>query len=589
MDTDTLPKEDNMDNYFFRASAVDFKKIPGSPIAYWVSEKVRDIFNFSDIFESFSTPRQGLGTTNNELFVKYWFEVNRQKIAFNCSDKIDALNSKCKWFPYSKGGGYRKWFGNDIDVVNWLQDGIDIKEALIGKNPNIPRSESQYFKEGITWGLITSASFSARFSPQGGIFDVGGSKAFPPSDSKEYFLGLLNSKLSALFLKTLNPTLNFQVGDLKKIPVKEVQKYKFIFEPIVKKLVAFEKLDWDSYENSWDFSLLPLLKPQFQSSSLETTYQQLREHWQQTTQEMRSLEEENNRIFIEAYGLQDELKPDVPIEEITLTCNPAYRYGGERSSDELEEQLKADTMREFISYAVGCMLGRYSLDQPGLILANQGEGLEDYLQRIPEPTFAPDADNVIPILDGDWFTDDIVERFDRFLKLTFGEEQFAANRAYIEAALGKKGKPQSLRDYFLKDFYADHLKRYKKRPIYWLFSSPKGSFNALIYMHRYRPDTVSVILNDYLRDFIEKVKAQWEHEERVQTSENASKADKSRALKEAEKLKKIYQELKEYEREILYPLATQKIEIDLDDGVKVNYLRFGTALKKIPGLEAKED
>ena len=294
---------------------------------------------------------------------------------------------------------------------------------------------------------------------------------------------------------------------------------------------------------------------------------------------MKRLEEENNRIFIEAYGLQDELTPKVSKEEITLTCNPHYRYGGNKSEEELEALLLADTIKEFISYAVGCMFGRYSLDKPGLILANQGETIEDYLAQVPEPSFNPDDDNVIPVLERDWFTDDITERFRKFLRITFGEEHYEENLAFIEQAIGK-----DIRKYFIRDFYNDHVKRYKKRPIYWLFSSPKGSFNALIYMHRYRPDTVSVVLNDYLREFRTKLAARKSHLEQVSISASASQRDKTRALKEIDDLDKMIRELEEYERDVLYPLATKQVEIDLDDGVKVNYNKFGQALKKMSGL-----
>jgi len=295
---------------------------------------------------------------------------------------------------------------------------------------------------------------------------------------------------------------------------------------------------------------------------------------------MQRLEKENNRIFIDAYGLQDELTPKVPLNEITLTCNPHYRYGGNKSDEELEVLLLADTMKEFISYGVGCMFGRYSLDKPGLILANQGETIEDYLKQIPKPTFEPDDDNVIPILDGEWFIDDIAGRFRKFLKITFGENHYEENLKFLEEAIGK-----DIRKYFLKNFYADHVKRYKKRPIYWLFSSPKGGFNALIYMHRYcHQDTVSIVLNDYLREFRTKLISRREHLEAISISASASKTEKTKALKEIEKLKKTIAELDDYERDTLYPLATQKIEIDLDDGVKVNYPKFGKALKKVPGL-----
>jgi type II restriction/modification system DNA methylase subunit YeeA len=311
-------------------------------------------------------------------------------------------------------------------------------------------------------------------------------------------------------------------------------------------------------------------------------------HRRNLTLETKRHEEENNRIFIEAYGLQDELSAELPLSEITLTCNPHYRYGGDKSEQELEDLLRADTMREFISYAVGCMFGRYSLDKPGLILANQGETLEDYLRQVPEPRFTPDADNVIPLLDGDWFSDDITGRFREFLRLTFGDEHYDENLRFIETSLGKKGKPLPIRDFFLKEFYTDHVKRYKKRPIYWLFSSPKGSFNALIYLHRYRPDTASIVLQ-YLRDFRSKLVSERDHQAQVSISTSASQGEKTKALKRIEELKKILVELDDFERDTLYPLATHQVVLDLDDGVKVNYLKLGAALKKIPGLEAADE
>ena len=309
---------------------------------------------------------------------------------------------------------------------------------------------------------------------------------------------------------------------------------------------------------------------------------------------MQSLEEENNRIFISAHGLQDELTPEVPLGEITLTCNPHYRYGGPKSDQELEAMLLTDTMRELVSYAVGCMLGRYSLDKPGLILANKGETLANYLEQhrlaqVQQPRFPADDDNVIPVLDGDWFADDITLRFRQFLRVAFGDQHYEGNLAFMEQALNLKGKRNySLRDYFLSEFYADHVKRYKKRPIYWLFSSPKGSFNALIYMHRYRPDTVSVVLR-YLRDFRNKVADEKDRQAAASINPAVSQGDRTRALKETDRLNKVLAELDDYERDVIYPLATQQIEIDLDDGVKVNYLKFGAALKKIVGLEAKDE
>ena len=295
------------------------------------------------------------------------------------------------------------------------------------------------------------------------------------------------------------------------------------------------------------------------------------------------MEKENNQIFIDAYKLQNELIPNVLLSDITLTGNPHFRYSDTSrkiySDEEREKLLLADTMKEFISYSVGCMFGRYALDKPGLILVNQGETIEDFLAKIPEPIFKPDDDNVIPIMDVDWFSDDIVERFNKFLKVTFGEENYDENLSFIEEAIGK-----DIRKYFLKDFYTYHIQMYKKRPIYWMFSSSKGSFNALIYMHRYRPDTVSIVLNDYLREFKTKLTSRKDNLETISISTSASQREKTKALKEIEKTKKIFDELDDYEHDILYPLATKQIVIYLDDGVKTNYPKFGKALKKVVGL-----
>jgi len=389
-------------------------------------------------------------------------------------------------------------------------------------------------------------------------------------------------------LKALNPTLNFQAGNIANLPFilsNDSEKIR----SVVKKLISVHRVDWNSYETSWDFTSLPLLHPDYRQSTLKTSYQSLCTYWREMTQETQRLEEENNRIFIDAYGLQDELTPEVPLEEITLTCNPHYRYGGEKTEEELETLLLADTMRELVSYAVGCMFGRYSLDKPGLILANQGDTLADYLAQVPQPRFPADDDNVIPMLDGDWFADDITLRVRQFLRVAFGDAHYEDNLAFIEQALNIKGKRNyGLRDYLLGEFYADHVKRYKKRPIYWLFSSPKGSFNALIYMHRYRPDTVSVVLR-YLRDYREKLATEKERQAAISINPASSQGDKTRALKETERLGKVLAELEDYERDVLYPLATQQVPIDLDDGVKVNYLKFEGALKKIPGLAAKDE
>jgi type II restriction/modification system DNA methylase subunit YeeA len=389
-------------------------------------------------------------------------------------------------------------------------------------------------------------------------------------------------------MEFLNPTLNFQVGNVASLPIKNNVNKKLVAS-VVFPLIDLSEKDWDSYETSWNFLKPPLLSGSFKQNNLDSIYSDVRIQWREMTLEMQRLEQENNRIFIDAYGLQDELTPEVPLNEITLTCNPHYRYGGDKTEEELEALLLADTMREFISYAAGCMFGRYALDKPGLVLANQGETIEDYRRLVPNPRFEADADNVIPLLDGEWFADDVTERFRQFLRVTFGDEHYDENLAFIEHALNPKGKRNyTLRDYMLGEFYADHVKRYKKRPIYWLFSSPKGTFNALIYLHRYRPDTASVVLQ-YLRDFRTKLTARQSMLEQVLINPLTSQTEKTRANKEIDTLKKQIIELQDYENDTLYPLATTQLAIDLDDGVKVNYLKLGAALKKITGLDAKDE
>lgn len=572
---------------FFLTSAAELKKIPGAPIAYWVNKRIASIFSSSRSFESIGKTRRGLQTGDAAKFVRVWHEVEKSNIGFDLT-KEAAKTSGCGWFPFNSGGSFRKWYGNLEDVVNWRDDGADIKAT--GKA--IIPSESLYFHQAITWPKVSSGMCSFRWFPDGVIPGDAGPCYYDESGQMEAVLCFANSKVALSFLQFLSPTLNFEVGVMANMPIiipkQGSQKEAF------REAVSVHRRDWDSSENSFDFDEYPLLNPAHRQSSIKSSYQRLRAYWRDTTLAMQRLEEENNRIFIDAYGLQNELTPDVPLNEITLTCNPHYRYGGDKSEEELEAMLLADTMRELASYAVGCMLGRYSLDKLGLILANQGEGLADYLEQhrlaqVPQPRFPADDDNVIPVLDGDWFADDITLRFRQFLRVAFGDAHYEDNLAFIEQALNLKGKRNySLRDYFLSEFYADHVKRYKKRPIYWLFSSPKGSFNALIYMHRYRPDTVSVVLR-YLRDFRKKVADEKDRQASASINAAVSQGDRTRALKEADRLNKVLAELDDYERDVIYPLATQQIEIDLDDGVKVNYLKFGAALKKIVGLEAKDE
>lgn len=573
-------------NIVYSICKSDFIKIPGSPLAYWLGSNVNNIFDKSVLLGNLAQVKTGMTTADNNRFLRVWSEVSFNKIGLNFENGADAAASLKKWFPYNKGGGFRRWYGYKENIINWEFDGKEIKsnKDKRGKPRASVRAESFYFKPSLSYSAVGNSGFSIRVSGAGSLFDSGGSSIFFSSSEKlKITSGLLGSKIADFFLSAYNDTMNYQPGDVARIPIKDLEdrSTKSLISN-VNGCVSLSKKDWDSYEDSWDFTTLPLLEDSYRKSTLEDTYKQLRSHWQQMTDEMQKLEEENNRIFIDAYGLQDELTPDVPLKEITLTCNSHYRYGGDKTDEELEELLLADTMREFISYAVGCMFGRYSLDKPGLILANQGDDIDDYHTQIPSPTFAPDKDNVLPILDGNWFTDDIVDNFRKFVKVTFGKDHYDENMHFIEMALGKNGKPKDIRDYFLKDFYNDHIRRYKKRPIYWMFSS--GSFNVLIYMHRYRPDTVSVVLNNYLREFRTKLDAQKSRLEAISISSNSSQSEKTKAEKEIYKIDKTLMEIDAYERDTLYPLATKQVEIDLDDGVKQNYPKLGDALKKVTGL-----
>ncbi|WP_337243500.1 BREX-1 system adenine-specific DNA-methyltransferase PglX [Luteimonas sp. gir] len=583
--------EKPMEKVFFRVPSADFKKIASSPIAYWLSEPAFAAFEGGSFLRDVATTRVGMATGDNERFVRYWHEVSSQKIGINLN-REQASKSEKKWFPYANGGEARKWYANYSHVVNWENDGAilqtDLHESgrVRAHNFNLDK----IFKPGLTWSLINSTYNAIRVLPAGFLFSSGAPSLFSESAAElPVICGYYNSSVTAYLLSAINPTINNNSGDADKLPYQFSPHQKAAVSKCVTTAIDLARGDWNSFETSWDFADFPLLSVDYRQTTLKASYQNLRTHWREMALEMQRLEEENNRIFINAYGLQGELTPEVPLNEITLTCNPHYRYGGDKSEDELEALLQADTMRELVSYAVGCMFGRYSLDKPGLILANQGDTLADYLVQVPQPRFPADDDNVIPLLDGDWFADDITLRLRQFLRVAFGDAHYEDNLAFIELALNIKCKRNyDLRDYLLGEFYADHVKRYKKRPIYWLFSSPKGSFNALIYMHRYRPDTVSVVLR-YLRDYREKLATEKERQAAISINPASSQGDKTRALKETDRLAKVLAELEDYERDVLYPLATQQVQIDLDDGVKVNYLKFERALKKIPGLAAKDE
>ena len=568
--------KDQSCGWFYRANSEGFEVIPGKPIAYWLSQATKEVFSREVSLGEKSGFKRGMATGDNDKFIRFWHELGVSETS------IPNNSTSNRWHKYNKGGDFRRWYGNQEQVVFWENDGKAIKTFTDGKGKlrSRPQNVQYAYQPSVSYSSLTSGIPSIHVF-EGFIHDQAGN--FCPLQKSEVpeVAGLLNSKTAAQFLRIFNATMNILTSDLNNIPLLPRQPTEI--KTNAEHLISLARSDWDAYETSWDFTTLPLLSPDHRAETLEDSYVTLRVHWQGMTEGMQRLEEENNRIFIDAYGLQDELTPEVPIEEITLTCNPAYRYGVKGAEEDRETRLRADTMAEFLSYAVGCMFGRYSLDAPGLILANQGETLADYLSRVPDPSFLPDEDNVIPVLEADWFADDIVDRFRKFLRVTFGEAHFRENLAFIEAQIG------DIRKYFTKGFYDDHVKRYKKRPIYWMFYSPKGTFQALIYMHRYRPDTVSVLLNDYLREFIRKLEAERARLEKLSDDPAATQTQRTKALKDVGVIAKQLAELEEWEREVIFPLAQAKIEIDLDDGVKRNYPLFGLTLKPINGLEAADE
>jgi type II restriction/modification system DNA methylase subunit YeeA len=561
--------------YFFKSTQNSFRKIPGFPIAYWVGEKFLNAFEQANFVIDNIDVKQGLATGRNDEFLSLWYEVSLNKVGFNFKNNDQALKSNFVWYPYNKGGGYKKWYGNQFYVIRFNKEAFD---KLSNQGNNLP-SRKYYFKESITWSDVSTGSFASRYSPQGFVFDVKGSSGF--SDNIYYDIGLLNCIFSTSALFVLNPTMSYQVGNIKSIPYKfDEEREKKIIE-LTTHSISITKEHWDSIDSNWDFQTNELIR--INGQDLEEAYNSYRQYWQNKFFELHKNEEELNKQFIDIYGLQDELTPDVPLKDITILKEETIIKKGALVFRESE------IMVQFINYAVGCMFGRYSLDKPGLILANQGETLETYLENLKasnskfetleDLTFVPDDDNVIPVLDNEWFEDDIVNRFYAFLKATFGKPNFDKNLAFLEDAVG------DIRKYFLKTFYTDHVKRYKKRPIYWLFSSPSGAFNALIYMHRYTPDTLNTMLNGYLKEYQEKLKAQdtqLAHVKNIGTDREKINAEKKQA-----RISKVLIELQEYDRE-LFKIATERISIDLDDGVLVNYNKFGHVIKQVSGLNDKK-
>lgn len=531
-----------------------FNKVPGSPIAYWVKENIiNNIFNNGLFLKEFAYSFQGIITGNNDKYLRYWFEPEFQKIAINYTEIENVVGDGKNWVPYNKGGEFRKWYGNNEYVLYWEDDGEHLTR---------PRTNNKdfYLKKGITWSFLTSSEFSARYFEEGFLWDVAGSSIFSIDEqySLEEILAFMNSKVSKYILKMYNPTLNFQVENIVSLPYIQSNKHKESIRRIVKKIISIAKSDWDYNEYSWGYKKSPILM--FKSKNINDSFQQWKQFADNQFLQLKEYEEELNQMFIEIYGLQDELTSDLSDKDITL------------HKADLESNIKS-----FISYAVGCAFGRYSLDEEGLIYAG-GEFDPNRYQ-----TFPADQDNILPILPDAYFEDDIVSRFIKFVEVTYGKETLEENLDYIADVLRRKKNETSretIRRYFLNDFYKDHVQTYKKRPIYWLFTSGKEkAFNCLIYMHRYDKTTLSRIRTDYLHEVQTRYEARKQDLINIIEGDSTSKEIRD-AKKELKSIEKKIDELIAYD-EKLHHMADQQIEIDLDDGVKVNYEKFKGLVAKL--------
>ena len=534
----------------------DFTKVNGVPIAYWISERVRSIFKNSKKLSDYADAKQGMATSDNDRFRRNWQEINFSSLA-----NID-IDGK-KWFPYNSGGEFRRWYGNQYYVVNWENDGSEIRNFP----KSVVRSPQFYLRSSISWSKV-SGDLALRYFPENFIFDVAGCSIFSKLDTDKYMMAALNSSIKDPLIKSISPTINFEVGQLSNFPIifPKLDETRQQIESLTQQNIDISKEEWDSRETSWDFTKNELIKHK-SNAKIETAYSNYCNYWKEKHNTLHQNEEELNKLFIDIYELQDELTADVEIKDITILKNEA---------DIIDDKLvfqAGEIMKQFISYGVGVMFGRYSLDSDELLIANMN-------QEVPtHTTFEIDDDNVIPVLEDDYFKDDIASRFVQFVKATFGEEDLSENIRFIESSLGT-----TLRKYFVKGFYEDHIKRYKKRPIYWMVASPKKGFMSLIYMHRYEADTFARVRNSYLTEYIAKLEAHKETLTLTTSSDTASDRDKKDADKQMKNIDTKLKEIIEFDRDKMMSWSQNPTEIDLDDGVKVNYCKFKDILYPITGL-----
>ncbi|WP_335995395.1 BREX-1 system adenine-specific DNA-methyltransferase PglX [Acinetobacter pittii] len=553
--------------WFFNAKPDEFKRIPGSPVAYWMPKNLKNIFKDSKQLGDIAPVKKGLITSDNNRFLRAWYEVNIRKTNFGCDSRKSSFACGAKWFPINSGGEFRKWYGNNETLINWELDGKEIIEYnadLYGSASRQIQNTQYYFKEALTWSNITSGRFGIRATGKGYIFGCAGTVALPQEDDFYYIAALLNSHIANFLLQIFNPTLNFVVANIASLPVIKLSKHKIDVTDNTKSLINFAITNWNSYETSWDFVQNPIIRTQ--QSNLEQAFNTWQQQNTDAVAEMKRLEEENNKLFIDAYGLQDELTPEVPDEQITLT-----RADREKDSQRL------------VSYALGCMMGRYSLDEPGLIYAHAGN--QDF-DASRYQKFPADADGIIPLTEMHWFEDDATHRIGEFLTTVWGKDTLEANMQWLAESLGKKANEtaeDTIRRYLASKFYKDHMQTYKKRPIYWLFSSGKqGAFQALVYLHRYNESTLARMRTEYVMPLISKMAAFANSLEAAKENSDSA-AEIKRIEKKLQELHKQQAELSSFEEKLRH-YADQRISLDLDDGVKVNYGKFGDLLADVKAI-----
>ena len=525
--------------------------LPGAAMGYWLSGAVRASYADGRSVRDLVISDGQTKTGDNDRFLRCWWEVSAKEFGWGR-----------KWVLHPKGGGNRRWYGNVFNVIDWSD------EARVHyRKDRVARILPDYLwnRRGISWSNIsTSASLGFRVLDPGQVFNLKAPTVFlRDEDRLPELLGYLNSPVASYIVSALNPTISVNVNDVTGLPWKDSgEEDRDSIVRTVEDLIDLARADWNSFEEAAGFEVDRLVhRAPRTGAHVSALVSAWRVELEANRNALQLAEASVFRHFIDLFGLGNELTAE-----------------GEPEKDSLRSLSERELVVDMISYAVGCMFGRYSLDEPGLILADQANTLGDYVAKVPKPSFMPDQDNVIPIVDGDWFEDDIVARFRTFLRVAFGEGHFEENLQFVTESLGVK----DIRDYFVKSFYDDHVRRYKKRPVYWLFRSPKGSFSALIYLHRYTSSTASTVLTGYLREFIGKLEANLEHQERVASGMGgASTRDVASALKEADRIRKVLVELRDYEHDVLFPLAGEQIVLDLDDGVVVNYQKLGAALKDI--------